>query len=162
MGRRDSLEAKRQYNRERYWQNREKILAQQKERYDRQREEIISKNQEYYQKNKDKIKARAAEHYKANAETVKRRESNRRLQRKIAALSILGGKCKCGQDHPAALDFHHKDPSTKLFTIGDMIMSTRQVDQETFHAELLKCEILCKNCHAIEHSSWTWPCADLN
>lgn len=155
MGRRDSAEAKRQYNRERYWKNREKILAQQKERYEANKEELSSKSVEYYQLNKEKIKARAKAHYEANAEKVKERERNRRLIRKQAAASLLGGKCmRCDQAHPAALDFHHRDPAEKLFAIGDMIMSTRQVAKEDFENEIMKCDLLCKNCHAIEHSQW--------
>lgn len=155
MGRRDSLEAKRQYNRERYWRNREKILAQQKERYDRQREEIISKNQEYYQKNKEKIKERAQAHYRANADQIKQREARRRYDKKAKAIAYLGGRCvRCPVTHPAAIDFHHRKPEEKLFNIGDMIMSPKQVDEETFRAELDKCDLLCKNCHAIEHCTW--------
>lgn len=157
MGRRDSLEAKRAYNRERYWRNREKILAQQRERYEANKEEILSSAQEYYQDNKEKIKARAAKYYQDNTEKVKAREALRRKDKKVALVTLLGGRCSrsnCTQTHPAALDFHHKDVSTKLFAIGDMITSTKQIREEDMIAEVMKCELLCKNCHAIEHCSW--------
>jgi hypothetical protein len=155
MARRDSQEAKREYNRQRYWRDRERILAQQKERYERQKDEIKEKNLDYYQNNKEKIKTRAAAHYKANAETIKKREALRRRDKKIAAVDLLGGQCsRCPQNHPAALDFHHKNQEDKLFSIGDMIMSTRRVPQDVLETEILKCELLCKNCHAIEHCTW--------
>jgi len=155
MGRRQSAEDKRAYNRERYHRNREAILAQQKERYEENKEEISSKNKEYYQKNKEVMKERAAAYYVANSDAVKLREANRRRERKTHLVNLLGSKCsRCPQDHPATLDFHHQDPTNKIFSIGDMIMLTRQVTQEELEMEVMKCELLCKNCHAIEHCTW--------
>jgi hypothetical protein len=155
MGRRDSIEAKRAYNRERYHRNREKILAQQKERYENNREKLISKQKEYYENNKDKIKARAAAHYRENADVVKLREANRRRDRKVYLVSLLGSKCfRCQANHPASLDFHHKDAATKVFSIADMMNATKQVREEDLIEEVMKCELLCKNCHAIEHCTW--------
>lgn len=47
------------------------------------------------------------------------------------------------------LDFHHLDPSTKLFSIGAAI--SRGVSMERILAEITKCEVLCANCHKLEH-----------
>jgi hypothetical protein len=54
---------------------------------------------------------------------------------------------RCGFSHPAAIDFHHKDPTKKEFGIS----SRRQRDREYVLAEIKKCEVLCSNCHRIEH-----------
>lgn len=72
-----------------------------------------------------------------------------RTTRKLEAVALLGGKCKrCGFDkHPAALQFHHRDPALKEFSMNrGTTMSMERIRQE-----LEKCDLLCANCHAIHH-----------
>lgn len=57
--------------------------------------------------------------------------------------------CKCGESHPACLQFHHKDPSTKSFNISDARKNVCSV--ENLQKEIDKCEIICANCHAKLH-----------
>jgi len=58
-------------------------------------------------------------------------------------------KCeKCGFSHPAALDFHHIDPSQKHFGI-----SINKHNKKEVLEEIKKCKVLCSNCHRIEHAS---------
>jgi hypothetical protein len=54
--------------------------------------------------------------------------------------------CKvCGFNaYSCALQFHHEDPSEKLFNISDR----RGIDSV---AEMSKCSVLCAKCHAIDH-----------
>ena len=60
-------------------------------------------------------------------------------------------KCeRCGFSHPAALDFHHIDPSTKLFSFGNI--NPVYKNKEKILDEIKKCEVLCSNCHRIHHS----------
>ena len=59
-------------------------------------------------------------------------------------------KCKCGQSHPAALDFHHLDPSKKDGNIVEMIY-TNGWGKERVLKEVAKCEVLCASCHRILH-----------
>jgi NMD protein affecting ribosome stability and mRNA decay len=60
-----------------------------------------------------------------------------------------GLKCEvCGFSHPAALDFHHIDPSQKKFGI-----SINKHNKKEVLEEIKKCKILCSNCHRIEHAS---------
>lgn len=62
----------------------------------------------------------------------------------------IKAKCiKCGFDHVAALDFHHRDPGQKIDTIGNLKWAG--VSKETFQKELDKCDIICANCHRILH-----------
>jgi len=58
--------------------------------------------------------------------------------------------CKrCGfNKHPIALHFHHRDPVTKSFAIASRVGN---VGLSTLQAEIAKCDVLCANCHAIEH-----------
>jgi len=56
----------------------------------------------------------------------------------------------CGENHPACLDFHHKNPQNKINTISDLV--NRGYSKETIFREINKCIVLCKNCHAKLHS----------
>lgn len=75
----------------------------------------------------------------------------RRVRNKIKGIDLLGGRCvKCGfRGHPAAFEFHHKDPSQKEFNFGNMANKA----WKTLENELDKCELLCSNCHRMEHST---------
>jgi hypothetical protein len=70
------------------------------------------------------------------------------------------GCSKCGEKHPATLDLHHRDPSTKHRSLrkqqqregyrkassgrGWVYMSFADIADE-----LAKCTVLCANCHRI-------------
>lgn len=59
-------------------------------------------------------------------------------------------KCvKCGEDHPACLDFHHKNPNEKDFNISINIGSTYSINK--ILNEIEKCDVLCANCHRKLH-----------
>ncbi len=69
------------------------------------------------------------------------RERNREYLNKV---KLESGCSECGYNaHPAALSFHHIDPTTKSFTIGDS--SGRSLKR--LIVEIAKCIILCENCH---------------
>lgn len=69
---------------------------------------------------------------------------------KELCVEYKGGKCeKCGYDkYIGALEFHHKNPSQKKFSISDAKL--KKFDDE-IKTELDKCEILCANCHSESH-----------
>jgi len=69
----------------------------------------------------------------------------RRVKRKL--IERAGGCCVlCGYDrHPAALHFHHVDPSTKSFVLSRQGV-TRSFSEAVAEAD--KCVLLCGNCHA--------------
>lgn len=74
-------------------------------------------------------------------------EHRRRLKKKL--VEYKGGKCEdCGFDmaYMSCYDFHHRDPDQKDFQIGG---STKSL--EKLKAEVDKCQLLCKMCHAIVH-----------
>lgn len=74
----------------------------------------------------------------------------RRLRAKMAAVKLLGGKCRrCGfSGHVAAFEFHHVR-GKKEFAIGNVSNKS----WATIRRELKKCELLCSNCHRITHAS---------
>jgi hypothetical protein len=71
----------------------------------------------------------------------------RREERRLLAISMLGGKCiECGSTEKLECD--HINPETKLFNIAAKLLC----DQDKFMQEVLKCQLLCKPCH-VERSA---------
>lgn len=90
--------------------------------------------------------------WKGGVRDVKRSRKTcylRRLKYKLRAVNLLGGKCSlCGYNKcHAALDFHHKNPLEKDGSIKDLIGHK----WETIEKELMKCILLCANCHRELH-----------
>ena len=56
---------------------------------------------------------------------------------------------ECGESHPGCMDFHHRDPKTKSYNISDMIQ--KRFSNIKILAELVKCDVLCANCHRKLH-----------
>lgn len=81
--------------------------------------------------------------------SARRRRWRHKLRAEIAQEKLNRGGCvKCGyNEHPAALDFNHIDPSTKEFDVGSAVKHGH--GRERIWAEMDKCEILCANCHRI-------------
>lgn len=76
-----------------------------------------------------------------------------RRRAKIKAIAHFGGCClRCGYTACIrSLQFHHKDPSQKDFTISGKSVSWGRILQE-----LEKCVLLCANCHGEIHAGmWT-------
>jgi transposase-like protein len=77
----------------------------------------------------------------ANRVTAWRRKLKRTLVEEAGGACVL-----CGYDRsPAALQFHHVDPSTKRFALSREGV-TRSVAKA--REEARKCVLLCANCHA--------------
>jgi hypothetical protein len=73
----------------------------------------------------------------------------KRLLIKIKAIEYSGGECKlCGYKKcPAALEFHHRDPTLKEFSWDRL----RGQSWASIVKELDKCDLLCSNCHRETH-----------
>ena len=101
----------------------------------------------YYKANpenklKQQKKSRENCRKKRNADSKKRRQEQVAF---VSAYKLEKGCARCGyNEHPAALDFNHLDPSTKSFHI-----SGGTYGRETLIAEMEKCEVLCSNCHRV-------------
>lgn len=75
-----------------------------------------------------------------------------RKKRKEDLIAYKGGRCEiCGYNTcTAALEFHHRDPTVKEFSIG----SKRGFQKRTWEEEIKevnKCDLLCSNCHKTLH-----------
>jgi hypothetical protein len=97
---------------------------------------------------------------KAQGQVTANRKLRRRKRDIVQKWKTDRGCARCGEKHPAVLDLHHRDPSTKHHTLrkqqqrdgyrkggsgrGWVYMSFRDLV-----AELTKCTVLCSNCHRI-------------
>ena len=77
-------------------------------------------------------------------------QMRRWTNRKIQAITYKGGQCAdCGYaNNYCALDFHHTDPTKKVYDWNKLRLRTLKVINE----ELDKCVLLCRNCHAERHN----------
>lgn len=77
-----------------------------------------------------------------------------RKKRNLIFINSIKQANKCvlcganGLKHPEILDFDHLDPSTKNFGIGQAINSQKFIDK--IKKEILKCQIICANCHRVK------------
>ena len=130
------LTARQLARREYYLKNKDKANEQSRLRYIAKKDELLQYQKDYRSANRDKV----------NKATAKKRST-----RLLAAIDLLGGKCKScnGVFEPCVYDFHHVNPKEKEFTIGENML----VSEERFLKEVSKCILLCANCHRMEHNN---------
>lgn len=88
--------------------------------------------------------------YKLSDKNREYQRNHIKQRRRKRHKELLEGKVceRCGFDDFRALEFHHTNPEEKEFTIGRILAGKMNVLLE----EIKKCELLCANCHRIEHS----------
>lgn len=102
-----------------------------------------------YKDRKTQLEAQK-KHYQDNKERYKKQLQERRRKNREYVWSIKEqSSCsKCGESHPACLDFHHPDDVEKENSIARAAVDwglTR------IKKEIAKCIILCANCHRKHH-----------
>src|SRR6266576_1946773 len=114
-----------------------------------------NQNQDRYENNK---KA----HNLVKRIQARRRRRNQLLSKRKAIISrLLSGKdrhiheykannpcVRCGEKDTRCLDMHHREPGSKLFNIFEH----GGYSLEMLKIEILKCEVLCSNCHRKHHT----------
>lgn len=82
--------------------------------------------------------------------SARERQRKRRHKLKLELVAALGGKCvRCNfSEHMFALEFDHRDPSTKQHEPSYLISSSSR--QTAFEYITKNCELLCANCHALK------------
>lgn len=85
--------------------------------------------------------------YQAHARNAQMRARSRRRAQLFEIKKEL--KCVyCDSTNPLALDFDHRDPSTKLGIVAQM--ATNGTPWERVIEEIAKCDAVCRNCHNIK------------
>src|SRR5688572_10202018 len=74
-----------------------------------------------------------------------RHEKRKWVQELKAARGCEGEDCFI--TNPQQLDFHHRDPHTKIANISDAVNSNW--GKARILEEISKCDLLCANCHRI-------------
>jgi hypothetical protein len=88
--------------------------------------------------------------YRRNRDKRKNEKKERKKRIKIWFYNYKKKHCsceKCGEEHPATLDFHHIED--KEWNISAMVRGG--YSKEKIKKEMEKCEVLCVNCHRKEH-----------
>ena len=100
-------------------------------------------------KNVEDRKAASQRHYRANKQKYLDRNSRYRIEIQDFVHSIKeASPCKdCGKSYPYyVMDFDHLDGYTKVREIN-YLSSTGRIG--ALKKELVKCEVVCANCHRI-------------
>lgn len=137
--------------------NYETKAAYMKAWYEKTKADRLAYAKEHYQKTKEIKLAKAAERRKANPEKQKElyqkysKASSERRKASQAVRSELVRKAKdvpcmdCGVKYPYyVMDFDHRDPADKLFTVS---AKARFKSLSCIQTELAKCDVVCANCH---------------
>lgn len=92
----------------------------------------------YYARNTEKVKTRARNQSRRNAAWLREYKAKLRCNR-------------CGMDNPATLQFHHLSRDEKDIDVAAAV--NRGWALARILREIEKCEVLCANCHSIEHAA---------
>lgn len=90
-------------------------------------------------------------HYRNNKEYYKSKASKRRekIRDWISKYKEDRGCQECGENHPACLDLHHRDPTKK--DVNPAQIGNKGWGMKRVEAEVAKCDVLCSNCHRKLH-----------
>jgi hypothetical protein len=91
------------------------------------------------------------EHYNNNKNYYKDKQKKYRTELRLWMNSYKDTlSCKeCGEDHPACIEFHHRDPTKKEINVSEVVNQLWSVGR--ILKEIEKCDILCSNCHRKLH-----------
>jgi 5-methylcytosine-specific restriction endonuclease McrA len=95
-------------------------------------------------------KQQSRKHYEANREEIIQKNNDKKKEERTKFRTFKSTlKCTiCGFNHPAALDFHHEDPTKKEGNIHRFVSNGQF---KKVYEEITKCVVLCANCHRIHH-----------
>lgn len=81
-------------------------------------------------------------------------KSRREINREYVQNLRKNSQCElCLEQHPACLDFHHIDSTTKYKSIATAV---NDCSLDKLKKEIAKCRILCSNCHRKLHHSYLY------
>lgn len=131
--------------------------------YYKQHSEVIKKQaNDWYEANKDDPEAMknrkdgARRWQRENRGRYLHQKMNYRLSSPLIQLVVdskKSGCIKCPEDHPSCLQFHHRDPAQKDFTISAFTSKLTKAEHhlpdnlELLRREIAKCVVVCANCH---------------
>ena len=88
--------------------------------------------------------------YIRNKERILAKQRERRTMLQQVSNDCMVPCRDCGAFDIRFMDWHHRDPSTKIDAVAGLISDRKSIDDLV--AEIHKCDCLCSNCHRIRHS----------
>ena len=100
---------------------------------------------------REALKARAKAWRKAHPKWKRNRDGERRaIAKRFVGEYLATHPCvDCGENHPATLDFDHRNPKRKRYCIGAGWASG--ILPKSLIKEMRKCDVRCSNCHRKRH-----------
>ncbi len=97
------------------------------------------------------------EWYREHAERVRPKIYQRReeISEWFASYKAELACIECGENHPACLEFHHRNPAEKDIDLGKAVKQGWSIQR--ILAEMEKCDVLCSNCHRKRHYQEKMP-----
>jgi hypothetical protein len=115
-------------------------------KYDAARRE---KKRQWRKEHPDKVAANKRRYYDAHRAERAAYDAARRRAWNAIVDCLICEDCGRPADHNGkivCLDFHHRDPDTKLFGVARANVTwSKMLD------EIAKCDILCRSCHKLRH-----------
>ena len=102
--------------------------------------------------NADRVRQYERDYYARNPDWRRNYMAKRYADRRalIDQIKVDRGCADCGyHEHACALDFDHREPSGKLFTIAE----GSHWNLDRLLAEIEKCDVVCANCHRVRTKS---------
>ena len=103
---------------------------------------------EYSRTHAEENKKYSAKYISKNKHIAKRRRL--KLANMVDEYKTSRGCAFCGEKHPACLVFHHRNPENKTATISNGLHGIYWGEKKLI-AEMVKCDVLCANCHRKLH-----------
>jgi hypothetical protein len=130
-----------------YYENNKDRHSLNTKRYKSENKEAVNLYDKTYKKEKySKLSEEEKEKVRAKYRDIKR-EENKVKSEFVKEYKENNPCCKCDEKRWYVLDFHHLDPNTKNFDLGDKSkFSLKKVKKE-----IEKCILLCRNCHSEFH-----------
>lgn len=146
----EEKQRKLEYQRKWRAENRDEILGYARQWYDEHRGVVAEqrKVQRYKKRGPPKIRTRMSPEDERASRVIYSRRGQERRQLLYWTLKSKFTCLDCGENDPACLQFHHRDPSQKLMNIGH---KGKCSSTEKLLAEIVKCDVLCANCHRKHH-----------
>ena len=106
------------------------------------------KDQNHYNVSDEEMKSLIKKSYPNSTPRQRIDRYKRFKSRRYVYRYKLKHKCRCGEDNPNCLAFHHIDVENKIAEVSTL---AKLGHITKLKAEIEKCEILCINCHRLEH-----------
>ena len=102
-------------------------------------------------KHREALKKSQKKYYESHrAEQIERSRINKHRNRaEFSAFKARLSCVKCGENHPATLDFHHHTPNKDNIKISVLLKNNAY--KKAIEEIMTKCIVLCSNCHRKHH-----------